>query len=115
MPLAPAEKLAGPAFVTATSGQVELQTAVVIVIELGPALPAGMLPPVTVAVFTTLGTAAAVGSTVTVIELGFEAPALITVELVHVTCVVVDAEQFHPVPVGVPTIVTFAGIVSFTV
>ena len=100
---------------TTRSGHVVAQTAVVIVLLLLPLLAAGSLPPDTVAMLVTLGTAAAPGNTVKVIRLGLVPPAAIAALLVQESCVAVEDVQVQPVPLGVPTIVSPLGILSITV
>src|SRR6185312_9691077 len=93
------------------SGHVAEQIGVVMVVELLPGVPSP--PPDTDAVLTAV--VPLEGNTVTVMGLGLVAPALITVPLVQLTASVVEALQFQPVPLGVPTMVRLAGIVSVTV
>ena len=99
------------------SGHDEVHTVVVMVLALLPLFEAGSLPPETDAVLLTLPITpkAADTSTLKVIGLALVVPALITVLLVQLNCVRVDAAQFQPVPAGVPLMVRPEGMVSVTV
>lgn len=115
MPFVPTVKLAGPVFPTRRSVQLDEHTAVRRVLVLLPALLTGSPPPEIEAILVTLGEAEIDGKIVNVIGLGFVVPGFITVLLKQLSCTVVDAAQFQPVPLGVPTIVRPGGMLSVTV